>query len=93
MLTKLKATIAIGYGVVSDIAAPSERGGFVGGLLLGLVHISQNKTTLAFRISFYMGSRSPYLLRVTVPILELLLDQSLVVFWSSCPDGVGYSGS
>ncbi|KAL8894920.1 MAG: hypothetical protein Q9207_008366 [Kuettlingeria erythrocarpa] len=30
-----EATIAIGYGVVSDIAAPSERGGFVGALLLG----------------------------------------------------------
>ena len=30
-----KATIAIGYGVISDIAAPSERGGFVGALLLG----------------------------------------------------------
>ncbi|KAL8798070.1 MAG: hypothetical protein Q9182_006981 [Xanthomendoza sp. 2 TL-2023] len=29
------ATIAIGYGVISDIAAPSERGGFVGTLLLG----------------------------------------------------------
>ncbi|KAL8890263.1 MAG: hypothetical protein Q9215_002551 [Flavoplaca cf. flavocitrina] len=29
------ATIAIGYGVLSDIAAPSERVGFVGALLLG----------------------------------------------------------
>ncbi|PGH11174.1 hypothetical protein AJ79_05016 [Helicocarpus griseus UAMH5409] len=29
------ATIAIGYGVVSDIAAPSERGGYVGAMLLG----------------------------------------------------------
>ncbi|KAF2108601.1 major facilitator superfamily domain-containing protein [Lophiotrema nucula] len=29
------ATIAIGYGVVSNIASPSERGGFVGTLLLG----------------------------------------------------------
>ncbi|CAI6336636.1 unnamed protein product [Periconia digitata] len=29
------ATIAMGYGVVSDIATPSERGGFVGQLLLG----------------------------------------------------------
>ncbi|TAQ86947.1 hypothetical protein B7494_g4729 [Chlorociboria aeruginascens] len=29
------ATIAIGYGVVSDIASPSERGGYVGMMLLG----------------------------------------------------------
>ncbi|KAI8939501.1 hypothetical protein NX059_003272 [Plenodomus lindquistii] len=29
------ATIAIGYGVVADIAGPAERGGFVGTLLLG----------------------------------------------------------
>ncbi|KAF6828735.1 hypothetical protein CMUS01_08444 [Colletotrichum musicola] len=29
------ATIAVGYGVVSDIAPPSERGSFVSGLLLG----------------------------------------------------------
>lgn len=29
------ATIAIGYGVVSDIASPSERGGYVGAVLLG----------------------------------------------------------
>ncbi|KAJ5714851.1 Major facilitator superfamily domain general substrate transporter [Penicillium malachiteum] len=29
------ATIAMGYGVISDIAAPSERGGYVGVLLLG----------------------------------------------------------
>ncbi|KAJ5657798.1 Major facilitator superfamily domain general substrate transporter [Penicillium longicatenatum] len=29
------ATIAMGYGVISDIAAPSERGGYVGVVLLG----------------------------------------------------------
>jgi len=29
------ATIAIGYGVVSDIAAPAERGEFVSGMVLG----------------------------------------------------------
>ena len=31
----VEATIAIGYDVISDIAAPSERGGFIGTLLLG----------------------------------------------------------
>jgi hypothetical protein len=35
MLILMLATIAIGYGVVSDIAAPSERGGYVGAVLLG----------------------------------------------------------
>ncbi len=34
VLTK-PATIAIGYGVVSDMATPSERGAFVSGLGLG----------------------------------------------------------
>ncbi|KAJ5163357.1 Major facilitator superfamily domain general substrate transporter [Penicillium coprophilum] len=29
------ATIAMGYGVISDIASPSERGGYVGMVLLG----------------------------------------------------------
>jgi hypothetical protein len=29
------ATIAIGYGVVADIAAPAERGGYVGAALIG----------------------------------------------------------
>ena len=29
------ATIAMGYGVISDIAPPSERGGYVGIVLLG----------------------------------------------------------
>ncbi len=31
----VEATIAMGYGVVSDIASPSERGGYVGAVLLG----------------------------------------------------------
>lgn len=30
-----QATIAMGYGVISDIAPPSERGGYVGVLLMG----------------------------------------------------------
>jgi hypothetical protein len=35
VLSCMPATIAIGYGVVSDIASPSERGGYVGTVLLG----------------------------------------------------------
>ena len=35
VLIQVPATIAIGYGVVSDIASPSERGGYVGAVLLG----------------------------------------------------------
>lgn len=35
ILTKPKAILAMGYGVVSDIATPAERGGFVDELLLG----------------------------------------------------------
>ncbi|OQE46852.1 hypothetical protein PENCOP_c001G03016 [Penicillium coprophilum] len=38
------ATIAMGYGVISDIASPSERGGYVGMVLLG--HQSHTITLL-----------------------------------------------
>lgn len=30
-----QATIALGYGVVADIATPAERGEFVSGMVLG----------------------------------------------------------
>lgn len=36
-LIRMIATIAVGYGVVSDIATPAERGEFVSGMVLGYV--------------------------------------------------------
>lgn len=56
------ATIALGYGVVSDIAAPSERGGFVGALLLGQVLLAMTLRILAhcFAKSKLCYSHRPY---------------------------------
>ncbi|KAM0388282.1 hypothetical protein ACHAQC_009892 [Fusarium culmorum] len=71
----IAATIALGYGVVSDIAPPSERGSFVSIMVLGQIMVTNPEDDTFFPLNT-SAFHEMYAYLTLDPTLRLQLAQS-----------------